>query len=234
MMSKENPHSPPGPYVMFDNLDKEHRLVMNIWTIYDPHSKQEGLYMRYLFIHCNGVSKCIDLWDIDIIKITKNLDLEIEWDRCIKDYCFVQALQNRSIEWNKIKYTYEQFVPVLEKNKEIRDLVFASGVKKKLTNFNSKEDLPYEYYHELVVDEGRPFEDIEWDISSSVKIRYRINFIIHITSDKKLELIFDRGDRGLPAIRPVGWYPTREMDGLLISKEKALAIPNFSYVKELK
>ena len=82
---------------MFDNLDKKHRIVMNIWTIYDPNSSQEGLYMRYLFIHCNGVSKCIDLWDLDFIKITKNIDLEVEWHRCVKDYEYKLALQQRKI-----------------------------------------------------------------------------------------------------------------------------------------
>jgi hypothetical protein len=76
MMSKENPHSPPGPYVMFDNLDKEHRLVMNIWTIYDPYSKQEGLYMRYLFIHCNGVSKCNGIGVSKIIVLCKHCKTE--------------------------------------------------------------------------------------------------------------------------------------------------------------
>ena len=44
---------------------------------------------------------------------------------------------------------------------------------------------------------------------------------------------FDRGSRGMPAIVPVGWYPTRDMDGILISQEKAHSVDYFTFVKDV-
>ena len=235
-MSEENPHSPPGPYVLFDTLDKldnNNRLCMNVWNIYDENHKAEGLYMKYLYIYCCGEEVCINLWNMDFINITENLNTEIEWDAVTPYYSFDDALKSRKLKLNNVDGTYYHYLKALQTNKRMRDFVFSSGDVKFLSSHTSKGG-KFSYHHQLVVDENRPVEDLEWDISENVKVRFRIQFTIYIDDEKMLKMQFDKGARGMPSISPHGWYPTRDMDGILISQEKAHSIDYFTYVKGIK
>jgi hypothetical protein len=233
-MSDTNPHSPPGPYVLFDNLDDTNRLCMNVWNVYDELQKAEGLYMKYLYIYCNGNEMCINLWNMDFIKVSDNLNKEVEFDVTKTIYSFDDALKSRNLTINNISGTYYDHLPALQKNKKLRNLVFSSGDVKGLTPRISPNE-SFSYEHQLVVDENRPDSDIEWDISENVKVRFRINFEIYIDSQEKhiLRMQFDKGARGMPAIVPVGWFPTRDMDGILISQEKAHSVDYFTFVKDV-
>ena len=227
-----NPHSPPGPYILFDNLDKTNRLFFNVWLQYDSNSSQDGMYMKYLYIYHIGHTICIDLWNMNLIKITNSLSTDIEWDKIEYDYTFDDALKSRSLVFNKKRATYYEYINLIEFNKKIRNYVFSSGNIKTLSSY-STSDSSFSYSHQLVVDEARPTSDREWDISENVKLRFRIDFNIDLGDGKSMQLMFDRGTRGLPSIKPVGWYPTRDMDGILISKEKANPIPYFTYQKKI-
>ena len=222
-------HSPPGPYILFDNLSDTERLVLNVWTEFDPDSDNDGLYMKYVYINCKGHELCINLWTLDFIEITNNLATSIEWGTYNTEYYFDDALKNRNITFNKTKYTYYDFIPPLQSNKKLRDLVFMSGDVKELRSFN-KVGVPFEYYHQLVVDESRPNEDLKWDISKNVNVRLRLDMKIHLSESRRMDIQFDRGTRGMPILRPVGWFPTKDMDGILISSQKARGIPDFTYL----
>lgn len=230
---EENPHSPPGPYVLFDNLDKKNRLCMNVWNIYDPEQEAEGLYMKYLYIYCRGSEICINLWNMDFIEITENLNTEIEWDSTNTIYSFENALKSRQLTVNNIEGTYFDFLDAIQKNKNLRDMIFSSGDVKHLAS-NQSDDGIFTYHHQLVVDENRPDSDIKWDVSENVKVRFRIRFSVDLTNKKLLNIQFDKGSRGMPLIEPINWYPTRSMDGILISQEKAHSIDFFTYVSDLK
>ena len=203
-----------------------------MWLKYDEQSKQDGLYMKYLYIYCCGHVKCIDLWSMNFLKINNKLNKNIEWDCVNIGYSFDDALKNRNLTINNHSKTYLDYIDVLESNKKIRNMVFSTGEVKILNAFN-KNNSPFSISHQLVVDEDRPTEDLQWDISSNVKLRFRIDFLIKISKKKKIRLQFDRGTRGLPSIKPIGWYPTRDMDGILISSKKAKPIPYFTYKKKL-
>ena len=224
-------HSPPGPYVLFDNLVEEERLVLNVWTEFDPESLNDGLYMRYLYMNCKGHSLCINLWTLDLIEICDNINTAIEWGTYKTQYHFDDALKNRNISFNGNEYTYYNFVPYLQSNKKLRDLVFVSGDIKELSSFHDK-DSPFEYHHQLVVDEERPNEDLKWDISTNVNVRFRIEMRVHLSETHRMDIQFDRGARGMPSLQPVGWFPTRDMDGILISSAKARSIPSFTYLND--
>ena len=222
-------HSPPGPYVLFDNLDASERLVLNVWTVFDPKSNFDGLYMKYVYIHCMGHSMCINLWTLDFIEITEDMDSAVEWGTYNTTYFFDDALKTRNITFNKTQYTYYDFIPRLQSNKKIRDLVFVSGDIKTLRS-SVDANSPFEYHHQLVVDELRPQSDLVWDISKNVNVRFRIDMKIHLSDTRRMDIQFDRGTRGMPSLHPVGWFPTKDMDGILVSSEKARGIPGFSYL----
>ena len=231
-MADINPHSPPGPYILFDNLDKTNRLFFNVWLQYDELQKAEGLYMKYLYIYCKGHVKCVDLWTMDFLRINEKLNTEVEWGVTKPNYLFDTSLKSRQLTINGNTKSYFDYLECLQSNKKLRNMIFSSGDIKLLNEFNQKNS-PFKISHQLVVDEDRPTDDLEWDISQNIKLRFRIDFLIKITKKKKIRLQFDRGTRGLPSIQPIGWYPTRSMDGILISKEKATPIPHFSYKKKL-
>jgi hypothetical protein len=222
-------HSPPGPYVLFDNLVEDERLVLNVWTEFDPNSFNDGLYMRYLYMNCKGHSLCINLWTLDFIEISDDINTAIEWGTYRIQYPFDDALKNRNISFNGSEYTYYEFIPYLQSNKKIRDVVFASGDIKELSSF-CDNDSPFEYYHQLVVDEKRPVEDLKWDISTNVNVRFRIEMKVHLSETHRMDIQFDMGARGMPTVQPVGWFPTRDMDGILISSSKAVSLPNLTYL----
>ena len=129
----------------------------------------------------------------------------------------------------KKKYSYLEFVPYLQNNKKVRDVVFTSG-DIKLIDYTQETNSPYEFSHQLVVDELRPDADINWDISENVNVRFRIDMKIHINTTQRMDIQFDLGARGMPMLKPIGWFPTRDMDGILISPKKARPIPYFSYL----
>lgn len=227
-----NPHSPPGAYVLFDNLDSKNRLTMNVWTVYDPDSVAEGLYMKYLYINCKGFELCINLWSMDFIKITENLNLDIEWDATKNLFTFDDALSRRKIKFNGFEGTYFDFIESLNYNKNLRNILFSSG-DVKLLSTKEYNNTPFEYKHLLVVDENRPLSDGKWDHSDNVRLRFRIELNIKISETMSFKVLFDRGARGITSIVPIGWYPSKKMDGILISQLKAYPIPHFDYVKKV-
>jgi hypothetical protein len=170
---------------------------------------------------------------LDIIEIDDNLNKNIEWDKAITSYAFFDSLKQRKVNLNGKIGTYLDFISILESNKKIRNIIFKTGDIKTLTMYDDVE-CPFKYTHQLVRDENRPFSDDEWDISVNVKLRFRIDFDIKITDTKRMHLQFDRGSRGMPFLKPIGWYPTRDMNGILISKDKALPIPSFTYKEPIK
>lgn len=232
-MNKKNPHSPPGPYVLFDNLDDENRIVMNVWTVYDPNSPADGLYMKYIYIFCKGHEFILNLWTLDILKPSSDLSLKIEWDKADVLYHFEEALRNRKVKLNNKSSSYLELIPKLNNSQFLRNLIFSSGDVKILSSFEEKHN-PFSYEHQLVYDSNRPVEDDVWDISENVTLRFRIKFTIELEQGKYFDLLFDRGARGLPTIKPRGWYPTRKMDGILIARKKAYPLSKFTYIKHIK
>lgn len=126
-MTKKNPHSPPGPYVLFDNLDIENRTVMNVWTVYDPDSFAEGLYMKYIYIYCKGHEFAINLWTLDILKNSSDLSLKIEWDKADILYKFDDSLKNRKVKLNNLSGSYLELIPKLNNSQFLRNLLSSTG-----------------------------------------------------------------------------------------------------------
>ena len=224
-------HFPTGSYVVFDNLVKDARFVMNTLLHYDEESEQGGMYMKYLYISTNTAEVCLDLWELNLLDIETEMDKVLEWGTPKVKYAFDDALSEKSVTLNGISGTWKEQMPKLEKNPKLRNIVFASGEVKILKLLELSDSFSLEF--KLVCNEKIPKSDIEWDILDHINLRPRIGCDIHLEGNKKISILFDKGRRGFPAIKPINWYPTREMDGILISKEKALPVEDITYIKPL-
>lgn len=228
-------HFRPGPYVLLDNLSNDNRFVMNSWLSYAEGDSVEGndtFWLKYLYIHANGVSMCINLWTLEIVKISPTLGKLVEWGEPEVEYSFQDALNTRTAKINGSSGTWGDHIKKLNNSKRLRDVVFHSSEVKILTNYEIEDTFSLEY--RLVYDPDIPRADKVWDREVCVNLRHRILFDISLKNQTGVSLFLDKGRRGFPRIQPKNWYPTREMDGALISQQKAVSIPSVDYIKPLK
>lgn len=228
-------HFRPGPYVLLDNLSNDNRFVMNSWLSYAPGDAVAGndtFWLKYLYIHAGTSSMCINLWTLELIKISTELNKLVEWGSPEVTYSFEDALNTKQATINGIPGTWGDHIKKLKNNKRLRDIVFNSSEVKILTKYEIDDTFSLEY--RLVYDPDVPRTDKVWDRESCVNLRHRIFINISLKNHTGVSMFLDRGRRGFPSIKPINWYPTREMDGALISQAKALSIPSVDYIKPLK
>lgn len=230
-------HFRPGPYVFLDNLSSKSRFVMNAWLSYQEDDVVDGnetFWLKYLFIYANGKSLCINLWNLDLIDTSQQmLSRNIEWDNISPFYMYDDALKESSISLNGKLGSWFDHMERMRNNKKLRDIAFADGEVKTIVNKTLFDNFELEY--RLVYDENAPKSDKVWDRSECVNLRYRIFLRIYHDDirDHNVELLLDKGVRGFPSIETKNWFPTRKMDGALISKDKAKSIEKFTYIKEI-
>lgn len=224
-------HFPTGSYVLFDNLDIDSRFVMNALLEYDTESKQKGMYMKYLYINTSTGEILLDMWELNLLEIESDLNHILEWGTPKIKYSFDDALSEKYVTLNGIAGTWKEQMPKLEKSKKLRNVVFATEEVKILKKIKVSDSFSLEF--RLVCDENTPRSDEQWDILDHIKLRPRLMCDIQLKGNKRISILFDKGRRGFPSINPINWYPTREMDGALISKEKAFSVDMINYTKPL-
>tara|TARA_A100001037_G_scaffold160116_1_gene144297 strand:- start:27136 stop:27762 length:627 start_codon:yes stop_codon:yes gene_type:complete len=208
---------------------------MNSWLSYADGDSVDGndtFWLKYLYIKAGDSEMCINLWTLDLLNITPELHRQVEWDSVDVMYSFEDALDTKYATINGISGTWKDHIKRLKNSKKLRDVVFNSSVVKILTNYEIDNTFLLEY--RLVYDPDIPKTDKVWDRESCVNLRHRIFFDISLKNNTGVSLFLDKGRRGFPNIKPIGWYPTREMDGALISQKKALPIPKINHIKPLK
>lgn len=228
-------HFRPGPYVLLDNLDESNRFIINSFLSYAPGDRVDDnttFWLKYLFIHCCGESLCFNLWNLDIISNQKNMSKLVEWDSGNTEHSFVTVLKQKELTLNGKRDSLYNHMPKINNSKKVRDKLFSTGEVKILDTIIKNKRFTLEY--RLVCDPQAPLDDRVWDRSDSVNIRHRINIEIEMNNGHGVTLLLDKGTRGFPSIKTNNWYPTREMDGALISKDKALSVPKLTYIKSLK
>jgi hypothetical protein len=171
------------------------------------------------------------LWELDLLDIEPEMDKVLEWGNPKITHSFDDAMSKTLLTLNGTTSTWKEHLPKLEKNKKLRDVVFTTNVVKILDKVDINKTISLEY--RLVYDANAPMSDEKWDRSEHQQLRYRIKCNINLSEGLGIYILFDKGRRGFPSIKPVNWYPTREMDGVLISKEKALSVDAINYIKPL-
>jgi hypothetical protein len=220
----------PGSYVMLDNLKKFDRLIINANLQYDSHSKDEGMYIKYVYIFTLYGSVCIDQWNMNLIELTPDLNEKLEWGEPEIKYSFDDALKNKKLTLNSKEKTYYDYVSDLKNSRKLRKIVFKHPGVKILKKINISDNISIEF--RLTNNEDVPQHIDEFNLSDHLNLKYRILCNVNLDKHQSLSINFDRGMRRMLP-KPNGWYPTKNMEGALISEETAFEIDKITYIKPI-
>jgi len=177
------PHFPTGSYVLFDNLDKNARFVMNALLQYDTESKQTGMYMKYLYISTSSGEVLLDMWELNLLEIESGLNVILEWGTPKIKYSFDDALSEKSVTLNGIAGTWKEQMPKLEKSKKLRNVVFATEEVKILKKIGIRDEsiLCAGWLHDTIEDTDTDYDDINKDFGIETA-----NIVATVTKDTRM------------------------------------------------